>query len=79
MVGPFSFCVVVVVEASEAPMLCLLGERWPKLPFPLEAMRNSSVASSIVAHYGVDAPQHVEPTKAMPSSPFLGERLRPLK
>jgi hypothetical protein len=31
-------------------------EGWPKLPSPLDAVRNSSVESSIVAHYGVDAP-----------------------
>jgi hypothetical protein len=56
-----------------------LGEGWPKLPFPLDVVRNSSVESSIVAHYGVDTPLRVEPMKMAPSLPLLGDRLRPLK
>jgi hypothetical protein len=75
MAGAFSFHIVVVAGASEAPML-RLGERWSKLPSPLDTMRNSSVESLIMARCGVDAPWQVEPTKAVPSSPLLGERLR---
>jgi hypothetical protein len=52
----FSFHVVVVAGVSEAHVLRLLGEGWLKLPSPLDAMRNSSVESSIVACCGVDAP-----------------------
>jgi hypothetical protein len=54
--GAFSFHVVVAVEKNRAPVLSRLMEGWPKLPSPLDAVRNSSVESSIVAHYGVDAP-----------------------
>jgi hypothetical protein len=68
----FSFHVVVVVGVSEAPVLRLLGEGWPKLPSLLDAVRNSSVESSIMARCEVDAPRQVEPTKAAPSSPLLG-------
>jgi hypothetical protein len=60
-------------------MLCHLGDGWLKLPSQLDAVRNSSVESSIVACYGVDAPLRVEPTMAVPSSPLLRERLRPPK
>jgi hypothetical protein len=77
--GVFSFRVVVVVGVNEAPVLYHLGEVWPMLPFPLDAMRNSLVESSIVAHCGVHAPLRVEPTKAQPPLPLLGERLRLLK
>jgi hypothetical protein len=75
----FSYHVVVVAGASEDSALCLLGEGRLKLPSPLDVVRNSSVESSIMARCGVDAPQQVEPTKAAPSSPLSGERLRPLK
>jgi hypothetical protein len=56
-----------------------LGEGWSKLPSLPDAMRNSSVESLIMACRGVDAPLRVEPTKVAPSSPLLGERLRPSK
>jgi hypothetical protein len=69
--GAFSFCVVVVAGANEAHMLRLLGEGWPKLPSPLDAMRYSSMGSSIVARCGVDAPLRVKPTKSEPPSPAL--------
>jgi hypothetical protein len=42
-------------------------------------VRNLSVESSMVAHCVVDATLQVEPMKAVPSLPLLGERLRPLK
>jgi hypothetical protein len=42
-------------------------------------VRNSSVESSIMARYGVDAPLRVEPTKMAHSLPLLGDRLRPLR
>jgi hypothetical protein len=74
--GAFSFHVAVVVAANWAPMLHHLGEGWPKLPSPLDVVRNSLVESSIVARCGVDAPQRVEPTKMAPSLPLLGDRLR---
>jgi hypothetical protein len=70
---------VVVTEASEALVPCLLGEGWLKRPSLLDAMRNSSVESSIKAHHRVDAPLRVEPMKAAPVLPFLGESLRPPK
>jgi hypothetical protein len=38
-----------------------------KLPSLLDAMRNSSAESSIMAHRGVDAPLRVEPMKATPA------------
>jgi hypothetical protein len=37
-------------------MLCCLWEGWLKLPYPLDAVRNSSVKSLTVARYRVDAP-----------------------
>jgi hypothetical protein len=77
--GVFSFHGVVVAGESGAHMLHLLGEGRPKLPSPLGAMRNSSVESSIVVHRGVDGSLWVEPMKAVPLSPLLGERLGPLK
>jgi hypothetical protein len=68
--------VSVVIGASKAPVLRLLGEGWPKLPSSLYVMRNISVESSIMVCCEVDAPRQVEPTKVVPSSPLLGERLR---
>jgi hypothetical protein len=50
-----------------------------KLSSPLDTMRNSLAESSIMAHRGVDAPLRIEPMKAVPASPLLGERLRPQK
>jgi hypothetical protein len=61
MAGAFSFHVVVEAGASEAPELCLEEEKLPKLPSPLDIVRNSTVESSIMARCGVDAPQQVEP------------------
>jgi hypothetical protein len=54
--GAFSFHVMVAVGANKAPVLHRLGEEWPKLPSPLDAVRNSSLESLTVAHCGVDAP-----------------------
>jgi hypothetical protein len=65
--------------SEQSPVLLLLGEGGPKLPSPLDIVRNSSTESSIMARRGVDAPLQVEPTKVVPSSPLLGERLRPPK
>jgi hypothetical protein len=53
--GAFSICGVVVMGASEAPMLRLLVEGRPKLPTSLGAMRNSLVESTIMARHVVDA------------------------
>jgi hypothetical protein len=75
----FSIHGVVAVRVSEAPHCTFLREGRLKFPSLLDAVRNSSAESSIMTHYGVDAPLHVEPMKAVPSSPHLGERLRPLK
>jgi hypothetical protein len=75
MAGAFFFHVVVVVGANEAPVLRRLGEGWPKLPSPLDTLRNYST----VAHYVVDTPPQFEPTKTVPSLPLLGDRLRPTK
>jgi hypothetical protein len=61
---------VVVKGASEAPVPCLLGEGRLKLPSPLDAVRNSSVESSIMPRHGVDAPLQVEPMKVTPVSPL---------
>jgi hypothetical protein len=77
--GAFSFHVAAVVVANEAPMLRRLGEGWPRLPCPLDAVRNSSVESSTMARCGVDALLRVEPTKMVPSLLDLGDRLRPSK
>jgi hypothetical protein len=54
--GAFSFRVVVVVGVNEAPVLRRLVEGWLKLPSLLDAVRNSSVGSSIMGRCGVDAP-----------------------
>jgi hypothetical protein len=45
-----------VLGAGEAPVLRLLGEGRPKLPSPLDVVRNSSAVSSIMARCGVGAP-----------------------
>jgi hypothetical protein len=77
--GAFSIHGVVVAGASEALMLCLLGEGRLMVPSPHDAMRKSLVETSIMAHHRVDAPPQVDPVKGAPSSPLLGERLRLLK
>jgi hypothetical protein len=56
MARAFSFHVTVVVGVSGAHVLHCLGERWLKFPSPLDAMRNSSGESSVMACYGVEAP-----------------------
>jgi hypothetical protein len=56
----------------------LLGEGRAKPP-PLDAMRNSSVESSIMAYHGDSVPLRVEPMKVVPELPLLGERLKPPK
>jgi hypothetical protein len=55
---------------------CLLGEGRSKPPSPLDTVRSSSVESSIMAHHKDVVPLQVEPMKAPPESPLLGERLR---
>jgi hypothetical protein len=69
---------VVAMGAGEAPVPYLLGEGRSKLPSPLDAVRNSSAESSMMAHREVDASLRVQPMKAALASP-LGERLRPPK
>jgi hypothetical protein len=61
--GAFYIQGMVVDGANEATVLCLMGEGRPKLPCPIDTMRNSLVESSIMAHCGVDAPLLVEPMK----------------
>jgi hypothetical protein len=79
MARAFSIHGVVVMGAGEAPVPCLLGEGSLKPLSPLDAMRNSSVESSIMARHGDEAPLRVDPMKVLHESPLLGERLRPLK
>jgi hypothetical protein len=70
---------VVVTGAGGAPVSRLLGEGRLKPPSPLDAVRNSSMESSIMAYHGDGVLLRVEPMKVVPKSPLLGERLRPLK
>jgi hypothetical protein len=58
-----SFHVAVVVGANEAPVLCRLGEGWPRLPSLIDIVRNSSMESLTVAHYRVDAHCELSPRK----------------
>jgi hypothetical protein len=58
-------------------MLCHLGDGRPNSLSLLDAVRNSSVESSIMAHHGGGVPLHVEPMKVAPESPLLEERLKP--
>jgi hypothetical protein len=51
MVGALSFH-VVVVGSNKLLVLRCLGEGWPKLPSLIDAMRNSSVESSIMPAMG---------------------------
>jgi hypothetical protein len=69
---------VVVMGASVAPVPCLKEEGRPEPPYSLEAMKNSSVESSIMAH-SVGGPLWVVLLKMAPESLSLGERHRPLK
>jgi hypothetical protein len=75
--GAFSIHGVVAMGAGGAHVPRLLGEGRPKLPSPLDDVRNSSAESSIMAHCRDGIPLLVEPMKAVPESPLLGERLRP--
>jgi hypothetical protein len=67
---------VVAMGVGRAPMPHLLGEGRPKPPTPLDVVRNSSVESSIMAQYGDGVPLQLEPMKAAPELPHLGERVR---
>jgi hypothetical protein len=75
----FSIHGAVVMGANEAPVPRLPGEGRPKPPSPLDAMRNSSAESSIMACREDEAPLRVEPMKVVPKSPLLEERLKPPK
>jgi hypothetical protein len=70
---------VVAAGAGGAPVPCLLGEGSLKPPSPLDAVRNSSMESSIMAHRRDEALLRVEPMKTVHESPLLGERLIPPK
>jgi hypothetical protein len=69
----------VVTGAGGAPALSLLREGRLEPPTSLEAVWNSSVESSIMAHHGDGGPLRFELMKAMLESLLLGERLMPLK
>jgi hypothetical protein len=80
--GAFSSHGVVTTGEHRAPVLCLREGGRPEPPPPpssLEAMKNSSVESSLMTHSGDDDPLRAEPMKVAPESFLLGERLRPLK
>jgi hypothetical protein len=64
--GAFSIHSVVVARANDGLVSHLLAEGKPKLPAPLDALRNSSVESSTLAYHGVDALLRVEPMKVAP-------------
>jgi hypothetical protein len=70
--GAFSIHGVVMAGANEAPVPHLFVEGRPTLPFPLDAVTNSSAESSIMAHHGVYASLQVEPMKAAHLLPLLG-------
>jgi hypothetical protein len=65
-----------MMGAGIAPAVSFLGEGRPEPPPPLEAMWNSLMESSIMAHHGDDGPMRVEPMKTMSVSLLLGERLK---
>jgi hypothetical protein len=65
--------------AGGTTMPHLLGEGRLKPPSLLDVVRNFSVKSSIMACRRDGVPLRVEPMKAAPESPLLGEGLRPLK
>jgi hypothetical protein len=67
---------VIVMGVGKAPTPSLLGEGRPHHPPPLQAMWNSLVESSIMAHCGDGGPLRVEPMKVVPEFLLLGERLR---
>jgi hypothetical protein len=48
-------------------------------PSTLDAMRKSSIESSIMAHCGNGVPLQVQPMKSALESQLLGERLKPPK
>jgi hypothetical protein len=75
----FSIHGVAVMGPGGAYVVCLLGEGRPEPPSPFGAVRNSSVESSIMAYRGDGIPLRLEPMKATPESPLLGERFTPLK
>jgi hypothetical protein len=61
----------VVTGAAKAPTPRLLGEGWPEPSPLLEAMWNSLVESSIMAHRGDSDPLRIEPMKVVPESLLL--------
>jgi hypothetical protein len=70
---------MLVMGASRAPTSCLLGEGRLETPSPSEAVWNSSVESSIMAHSGDGGPLQVEPMKVASEPSPLGARFRLLK
>jgi hypothetical protein len=72
-------CGVVAARVGGTSVPHLLGEGRLKPSSPLDAMRNSSTESSFMAHHKDETLLRVEPMKAVPELPLLGERLRPPK
>jgi hypothetical protein len=60
-------------------MSCHRGERMSILPFPSEAMWNSSTKSPVMARSGHGVPPWVEPMTAASEPSPMQERLRPPK
>jgi hypothetical protein len=69
---------MVVAGVVEAPMLCLQEKGRLILPSLSEAMWNSSMESSVMAHYGDCVPSRAEPMMVAPEPSFMGKRLCPL-
>jgi hypothetical protein len=67
---------MVAMGAGGAPVSCLREDGRLEPPSPLEATKNSSVKSSIMAHSGVGGLLRGEPMKVAPESFLLGQRLR---
>jgi hypothetical protein len=70
---------VVLTGAGRAPTPCLLGEGKPKPLSLLDAISNSFMESSIMAHHRDGDQLWVETMKAAPKLLLLWERLRSLK
>jgi hypothetical protein len=70
---------MVVPEAGEAPVPCLLGEGRSILPSPFEVVWNSSAESPVMAHSGDGGLPWAEPMMMASEQCPMGERLRPPK
>jgi hypothetical protein len=70
---------MATVGADGTAVLCLREEGRPEPPSSLEAMKNCSVESSIMAHSEVGVLLRGEPKKVVHELFLLGERLGSLK